>query len=312
MVFVAFFVLGFPRVISGQDKAETLVPAGTLLHCTLNGPNFSSKTSEVGDPEICNLTGLALFGRSIFPRGAYIGGHLEASKDPGHFFGKGYLRLEFDRIGVEDGVVPVPAKITAVRGFRVSRQGDIIGHGHPVRDAVEWMIPPLWPIKVVRLPARGPRPTLKREEPMSLRLMDDVAIPVPATPPAASRYSSRSSSEQLLGSIHIVPKGPLSSSNATAATKSIGKPPQSPTQGVEAKPTMPASTADVPAPKIIVLRNGTTYRTAKLSVQDDHLNYTWTDGVVGTVSLSDVDWNKTFQQNSQNGSSFALSSDAAN
>src|SRR5438874_2156337 len=39
------------------------------------------------------------------------------------------------------------------------------------------MIPPLWPWKVAMLPARGPRPTLKGEEPMQLRLMDDIVVP---------------------------------------------------------------------------------------------------------------------------------------
>ena len=46
-----------------------------------------------------------------------------------------------------------------------------------MRDIVEWMIPPLWPWKVIMLPARGPRPTLKGETVLSLRLMDDVEIP---------------------------------------------------------------------------------------------------------------------------------------
>jgi len=39
------------------------------------------------------------------------------------------------------------------------------------------MIPPLWPWKILMLPARGPRPTLKGESQLELRLMDDVLIP---------------------------------------------------------------------------------------------------------------------------------------
>ena len=49
-----------------------------------------------------------------------------------------------------------------------------MGHGHAKRDAIEWMIPPLWPWKVVSLPARGPRPMLKGEEALTLRLMEDI------------------------------------------------------------------------------------------------------------------------------------------
>ena len=56
------------------------------------------------------------------------------------------------------GDVPLAAKMIAVSGFNVDRNGKIIGHGHATRDTVEWMLPPLWPWKVLSLPARGPRP----------------------------------------------------------------------------------------------------------------------------------------------------------
>ena len=54
------------------------------------------------------------FGHSLFPRGAMLSGHLQESKDPGHFVGKGWLQIEFDRIilpGAE--VLPLEAKIIA-------------------------------------------------------------------------------------------------------------------------------------------------------------------------------------------------------
>ena len=65
----------------------------------------------------------------------------------------------------------------ATRGYKVDKEGDIRGKGHAKRDIVEWMLPPLWPWKVIMLPARGPRPTLKGESMLTLRLMDDVQIP---------------------------------------------------------------------------------------------------------------------------------------
>jgi hypothetical protein len=160
--------------IHAQDQ---LVPAGTLLQCTLEEPNFSSATAAVGDPVLCHLRTMQQFGRPLFPRGSMLGGHLEADKEPGHFFGKGYLKLTFDRVILPNGDLPVPAKVIQARGFKVDKQGDIEGKGHPKRDVVEWMIPPLWPWKVVSLPFRGPRPVLKGEEPMQLRLMDDIVIP---------------------------------------------------------------------------------------------------------------------------------------
>ena len=176
----------FVGVQASAQAQGTLIPAGTLLHCTLDEPNFSSATADVGDPVICHLSALRQFGHSVFPRGAYLGGHLESDKEPGHFVGKGYLKIEFDRIGLPDSDIPVPAKIIAARGYKVDKKGDIVGKGHATRDTVEWLIPPLWPWKVLTLPRKGPRPTLKGEEQVTVRLMDDIDIP-PLS--ASSRYS---------------------------------------------------------------------------------------------------------------------------
>jgi hypothetical protein len=184
--------------IRGQDL---LVPAGTLLQCTLSEPGFSSATASVGDPVLCHLKSFQEFGRTAFPRGSMLAGHLEADKEPGHFVGKGYLKLTFDRVIVPTGDLPLPAKVIAAKGFKVDKQGDIKGKGHATRDVVEWMIPPLWPWKVLMLPARGPRPTLTGEEPLQLRLMDDIVVPQavaaefdhPDRPPYASSSARPSS-----------------------------------------------------------------------------------------------------------------------
>src|ERR1700756_10177 len=185
----------------GVPAQDLLVPAGTLLQCTVNEPNFSSATAAVGDPVLCHLRTLQEFGKQVFPRGSMLGGHLEADKEPGHFVGKGYLKITFDRVILPNGDLPVPAKVIQARGYKVDKQGDIDGKGHAKRDVVEWMIPPLWPWKVVTLPLRGPRPTLKGEEPLELRLMDDIVIPRtlaygPYKPPYASS-SVRPSSDRI-------------------------------------------------------------------------------------------------------------------
>src|SRR6266849_5769426 len=171
--FSLMLILGLAMKASAQD----LIPAGTLLQCTVSEPNFSSATASVGDPVLCHLKSFQEFGRTVFPRGSMLAGHLEEEKDPGHFVGKGYLKITFDRVIVPTGDVPLPAKVIAAKGFKVDKQGDIKGKGHAKRDVVEWMIPPLWPWKVLMLPARGPRPALKGEEPMQLRLMDDIVAP---------------------------------------------------------------------------------------------------------------------------------------
>jgi hypothetical protein len=46
-----------------------------------------------------------------------------------------------------------------------------------VRDAVLWSIPILWPVDLIMLPMRGPRPTLKEETRLTLKVMDDLAVP---------------------------------------------------------------------------------------------------------------------------------------
>jgi hypothetical protein len=140
--------------------------------------NFSSKTAQVGDPVLCHLGPISAFGHSLFPRGAMLSGHLQEYKDPGHFVGKGWLQLEFDRIILPGAdVLPLAAKIVAAPHLKTDRDGKIRGGGHPTRDVVEWMIPVMWPIKVLNLPRRGPYPALKGESRLTLRLMEDVVVP---------------------------------------------------------------------------------------------------------------------------------------
>jgi len=164
-------------LLGSASARDIVIPAGTLMQCTLSEPNFSSATASVGDPVLCHPRTLQQFGQPAFPRGTYLVGHLESEKDPGHFVGKGYLKLEFDRIGLPNTDIPLPGKIIATKGYKVDKDGKIIGHGHPTRDVVEWMIPPLWPWKIITLPARGPRPALRGETLITMRIMDDVVIP---------------------------------------------------------------------------------------------------------------------------------------
>lgn len=183
-----------------QAATRDIIPAGTLLHCTMDEPNFSSKTAQVGDPVLCNLGPLGTFGHSIFPRGAELSGHLQDYKNPGHFFGKGWMAIEFDRMILPGAqVLPLSAKVINAPHNKVDAKGDIKGKGHPTRDALLWTVPVFWPSKILTLPARGPFPTLKGETRLTLRLMEDVEvpfsvannrIPMPDYRPSAYRGSS--------------------------------------------------------------------------------------------------------------------------
>jgi hypothetical protein len=159
--------------------AEQLIPAGSLISCTLSEPKLSSKTAAIGDPVLCQLGHAERYGRSVLPYDSYLVGRFEDYKDPGHLVGKGWMELRFDRMVIEpDTVIPVDAKVVDVPGYNVDRNGRILGKGHAVKDTVTWMIPILWPIDLINLPRRGPYPTLKEETRLTLKVMDDLGIPI--------------------------------------------------------------------------------------------------------------------------------------
>jgi hypothetical protein len=160
------------------SDGEHLIPAGSLIQCTVSEPKVSSKTTAIGDPVLCQIGHAERYGRSTLPTDSYLVGRFEDYKDPGHFVGKGWMELKFDRMIIEPNTtIPVDARVVDVPGYRVDNQGRILGKGHAVRDAVMWSIPVLWPIDLLTLPMRGPRPTLKEETRLTLKVMDDLAIP---------------------------------------------------------------------------------------------------------------------------------------
>ena len=162
------------------DAGQRLIPAGSLVSCTTGDARISSKTTAIGDPVLCKVEHRR--GDFMLPYGSYLGGEFAEYKDPGHFVGKGWMELSFDRLYVGDTVIPIDAKVVDVPGYKIDAQGRILGKGHAVRDTVMWMIPVLWPIDLINLPRRGPRPTLKDETAMTLRVMEDIQVPVVQEP----------------------------------------------------------------------------------------------------------------------------------
>jgi hypothetical protein len=173
-IFVALAFVVLPQILFSRNIP---LPAGTLIRCTVDEPNFSARTANIGDPVVCYARPLVEFGCSAFPPGTQLGGEFTAYHKPGRFVGKGWMDLEFDRLILPIGETAIRARVISVNGFKVDQQGRILGHGHPKRDAIGWMIPVLWPIKVLTLPMRGPFPALKGERAMTLRLLDDVTMP---------------------------------------------------------------------------------------------------------------------------------------
>lgn len=165
------------------DAGQKLIPAGSLIGCTISEPKLSSRTTAVGDPVLCQVGHSERYGRSVMPYNSYLVGRFEDYKDPGHFVGKGWMELKFDRMVVEpDTVIPIDARVVDAPGYRVDNQGRILGKGHATRDIVLWSLPILWPVDLLMLPMRGPRPTLKEETRLTLKVMDDLAVPVNQPP----------------------------------------------------------------------------------------------------------------------------------
>ena len=291
--------------LQASTRAQNIViPAGTLIHCTLDEPNFSSASVSIGDPVICHLSSLREFGQNVFPRGSYLGGHLEAAKEPGHFVGKGYLRIRFDRIGFANSDIPVPGKVVAAQGYRVDRKGDIVRKGHAARDAVEWLLPPMWPLKIATLPARGPRPTLKGEEQLTLRLMDDIEVPrfgatshsydrPPYSAQPGASYHPQSfersqpadaPAENAPGLKYLPPSSPAAEDEGTLAQalaqteplESESSPSTSPSGTIMSYPASPT--------RLIALNSGVVYTVAKCRIEGDSLNYVLANGAKGSLS----------------------------
>jgi hypothetical protein len=289
----------------GASARDVVLPAGTLLQCTLNEPNFSSATVDVGDPVLCHLRGVTEFGQQAFPRGSYLVGHLESAKDPGHFWGKGYMKLQFDRIGLPTGDLPLEAKVIATRGYKVDKAGKIDGKGHAKRDVVEWMIPPLWPWKVIMLPARGPRPKLKGETVLSLRLMDDVQLPHVATTYGPSWHffgrpsGFQESANQESANMDVRP---------TLAVRNVAA------QNVQASYAnfvtrdVSAGALTASAGPVFILKTGTVLAVGNYSYQDGRITYTLAAGGGGVVSADEVDWSTTTRVNTQRGVRMTLHS----
>jgi hypothetical protein len=157
------------------DMGTHLIPAGALVSCTTGDGRISSRSTGVGDPVLCKVEHRR--GDFMLPYGSYLGGEFAEFKDPGHFVGKGWMELSFDKLYVGDSVLPLNAKVVDVPGYKIDAQGRILGKGHAARDITLWCIPVLWPVDLIMLPMRGPRPTLKAETTMTLRVMDDIQVP---------------------------------------------------------------------------------------------------------------------------------------
>ena len=278
--------------------SDEIVPAGTLLTCTISEPNFSPKTAQVGDPVLCYLGHIAAFGHPLFPRGAELSGHLEDFQKPGHFVGKGWMQVSFDRIILPGAqVLPLSAKIISAPKMKTDAEGKVHSKGHPKRDAVLWAVPIFWPVKLITLPARGPFPAFKGETRLSLRLMEDMEFSVPSVrsslvpaPPWAvpSRYDS--------------------ASNALYRPSSTLAQPATPTLQQANYVQQPAAQATQPASTVIVLKGGAAWLARDYWVEGGQLRCVSPDGQEKLIALETVDLYQSLRVNRERRVEFVLRS----
>jgi len=283
-----------------QSIRNEVVPAGTLLQCTLSEPNFSSKTATEGDPVLCHIGSLVAFGHSVFPRGAELSGHLQDYKNPGRFFGKGWLDVQFDRLVLPgDEVLPISAKVISVPKLRVDKEGKIHGKGHAKRDAIGWMIPPLWPIKVLTLPARGPYPAFKGETRVTLRLLEDIqvqpSVAATATVLTPARQETAGTSQQV--AYRLV---------TSASDNSASRPPVLSLYrtGGSSQPNLDHGQNQ--RFTLIVLKGGAAYVARQYWVEDGQMKCTGDNGEEQRFSLESIDLDQTVRLNHERNVEFII------
>ena len=273
--------------------SEQLIPAGSLVQCTVSEPKLSSKTAEAGDPVLCQVSHVELYGRSVFPYGSYLVGRFEDYKDPGHLVGKGWMELKFDRMVIPpDQVLPVSTKVVYVPKYPVDKEGKILGKGHPVRDIVEWSIPILWPIDLINLPRRGPRPVLKAETRLTLKIMDDFGVPLPSQASYAPAYPQQYPPMNSYGFSQRVPQS---------------------YQPLFAPPPVRPMIAYVPPPPppltVLMLRDGNWRMASDYWFEEGRqVRYIGTNGAPVVIPMQVFDMSATIEVNRQRGVAFTVRS----
>ena len=297
---LTFLLCVSANIAARAATSDEIIPAGTLLQCTLDEPNFSAKTAQVGDPVLCYLGHVSAFGLSVFPRGAELSGHLQDYQNPGHFVGKGWIELDFDRIVLPGAqVIPLSAKVISAPHLKVDAEGKVHGRGHPKRDAFLWAIPVLWPVKIFTLPARGPYPAFKGEARLTLRLLEDIEVTLPAP-------GIRSS----------VPMPPWAAPSRYDASSYGPQRPASTTPREQALTLQPANFVQPPAAlqlterpsTIIVLKDGAAYMARNYWVEGGQVHCVSQSGEQKLIALETMDLYETVRLNRERNIEFVLHS----
>jgi len=188
------------------------------------------------------------------------------------------------------------------------------------------MIPPLWPWKVLMLPARGPRPTLKGEEPLQLRLMDDIVVPrnlsasltvphnLPASVPVAHNLAAAASHPDRppyasSNSPKFIGRGGATQPGAVQQSTNTEKPaadvaneniiPAAMTGNAAAAILAPQTELPVARVTTLVLKSNQVLEVTKYRIDGGQLNYSELSGAEGSVDTQQIDWLRTTQMTAE-------------
>ena len=153
------------------------------------------------------------------------------------------------------------------------------------------------------LPARGPRPTLKGETVLSLRLMDDVQIPQMAQTYGPGWHFFDRFRNQSFNDAQAINNGP----QLTVRPASDSSIPQASYASLVTR-EIPTDVQSSPGMPVFVLKNGAVLAVSGYGYSDSRITYTLVGGGTGLISTDDIDWTTTTKLNNQRGVRVSLHS----
>jgi hypothetical protein len=101
---------------------------------------------------------------------------METSGKAGRLWGRAKAQPVFTSILTPDYCeYPIDATLIGTKKYQV-HEGVIVGRGHPRRDVLALLFPPTTLYQLIRLPARGPKLTIREEEQLVIKLTQSVYL----------------------------------------------------------------------------------------------------------------------------------------
>jgi hypothetical protein len=189
VVFLGLSCLTSTALASPSDTSCSInIPAGTIIRVY---PDEHIVAGTTSGPVLFTVAADVRFFVNrppILPRGSKIIGKMESSAEAGRLWGRAKAHLVFSSILMPDFCeYPIDATLIGTKEYQV-REEVIIGRGHARRDALALLFPPTTLYQLIRLPARGPKLSIREEEQLVIKLLQPV-------------YVARSQSDQTAASV---------------------------------------------------------------------------------------------------------------